>query len=66
MTDSYELKPNETLLRGRDVAEMLGVCVMTVNRLRKSGALPALKFNSRMIRYDRKDVERYIESCQVK
>lgn len=53
---------NENLMSAREVAKLLGVSVATINRLRKSGKLKALKFNSRMIRYDQKDVAALILS----
>jgi predicted site-specific integrase-resolvase len=42
---------------------MLGVSTETVKRRERDGLLKSLRFNSRLVRYRREDVERMIESA---
>lgn len=51
------------LLSRAQVANSLGTCVHTVQRLTKRGVLPCLKFNRRLIRYRPEDVERFIREA---
>ena len=52
----------ESLLKRSEVARILGVNVVTVLRWTLRGDLPCLRFNSRMIRYRKEDVEGFIGS----
>lgn len=54
-----------TLLTRRQVAERLGVCGHTVQRLTRKGILRALVFNPRLIRYMPEDVEVLIAQAKV-
>jgi excisionase family DNA binding protein len=53
------------LLSRDEVAERLGVCPHTVQRLTRNGILPALVFNRRLIRYSPEVVEAYISAAAV-
>lgn len=53
------------LLTRRQVAERLGVCPHTIQRLTRKGILPALVFNKRLIRYTREVVEAYVAQAMV-
>jgi len=57
---------NDTLLTPAEVAKRLGVleATLTVWRSRKRYALPYVKVGS-SVRYDPRDVERFIESRRV-
>lgn len=60
---SYDPTIPEVLLSRRDVAARLTVSVETVKRREREGLLPAVRFNSRLIRYRLKDVEKLIEEA---
>ncbi|MSU62655.1 MAG: DNA-binding protein [Pedosphaera sp.] len=51
------------LLSRGQVAQQLGMCAHTVQRLTKRGLLPALVFNRRLIRYRAEDVDRFIQGA---
>jgi len=51
------------LLSRAQVAQRLGTCAHTVQRLTRRGLLPAIIFNKRLIRYDPEVVERYIRAA---
>lgn len=53
------------LLSRADVAQRLGVCPHTIQRLTRRGLLPALVFNKRLIRYSPEVVEAYIKSAAI-
>lgn len=53
------------LLSRRQVAEILGVCTHSVQRLTRRGLLPAKVFNRRLIRYDSAVVQAFIEAANV-
>ena len=53
------------LLSRAQVAQRLGVCRHTVQRLTRRGILPAIIFNRRLIRYAPAAVEAYIQSAVV-
>ncbi len=53
------------LLSRADVARELKTCTHTIARLTRKGVLPCLKFNSRLIRYRREDVDKFISSARV-
>ena len=57
--------PATSLLTRRQVAERLGVCGHTVQRLTRKGILQALVFNPRLIRYRREAVEALIAHATV-
>lgn len=59
------MNSNESLLSARQVADILSVDRVTVLRLARQGKLPCLRFNSRFIRFDPADVQKFIDSCQV-
>jgi len=48
----------------RQVAAMLGLCEKSVWSLTRTGRLPVVHVTSRAIRYDRRDVERFIENAK--
>lgn len=54
------------LLTVRDTARALACCEKTVWQLTKDGKLPAVHVTGRAIRYDRRDIERFIENSKVK
>jgi hypothetical protein len=49
----------------RDVATLLACCTETVKRLERRGALPAIKINSRVTRYEQAAVEKMIAEARV-
>ncbi len=53
------------LMSRREVASMLGVHTETIKRYQRKGLLPAIVFNSRLIRYERTEVERLIQEGRV-
>lgn len=57
--------PSSPLLRASDVANLLACCVHSVRRYVKRGVLPAVRINSRIIRFRREDVDRLIASSIV-
>ena len=50
----------------REVASMLGVHTETIKRYQRKGLLPAIVLNSRLIRYERTEVERLIQDGKIK
>ena len=54
------------LMSRREVASMLGVHTETIKRYQRKGLLPAIVFNSRLIRYERTEVERLIQDGKIK
>jgi len=52
------------LLTVRDTARVLAVCEKTLWTLTRDGKLPAVRIGKRGIRYDRRDIERFIESAK--
>ncbi len=54
------------LLSRREVASMLGVHTETIKRYQRKGLLPAIVFNSRLIRYERTEVDRLIQDGKIK
>jgi hypothetical protein len=65
MKSSTESTNTEPLLSRAAVAEKLGVCPHTVQRLTRRGLLPALVFNKRLIRYTAEAVGTYIKQAAV-
>lgn len=64
-------KPNNTtrpqlLLSRRDVAAMMGTSTETVKRRERDGTLKAIKFNARLTRYRREDVETMIAQASAR
>lgn len=51
------------LLTRKQVSQRLGVCCHTCQRLTRRGLLPAIVFNSRLIRYAPEVIEAYIKSA---
>lgn len=51
------------LLSRAEVADQLGVCQHTIQRLTRRGLLPAIVFNRRLIRYQPEAVEAFIQSA---
>ena len=62
-TDTREIP---RLLSRRQVAAIMGLHPGSVKRYEKAGILPAYKINSRLTRYDERDVLRFIEDGRVK
>ena len=60
-----EKRLQSTLLTRRQVAERLGVCTHTVQRLTRAGLLSALVFNPRLIRYTQEAVDSFIAHAKV-
>ena len=59
-----EVKPEfKKLLTRAEVAQKLGVCTHTVQRLTRQRQLPAIIFNRRLIRYAPEVVEAYIKAA---
>lgn len=54
-----------SLLSRAQVATIIGTCPHTVQRLTRRGVLPAIVFNSRLIRYHPDDVQAYIRSAMT-
>ena len=48
------------LLTYKDVAELLGLSVIAVKELRRSGALPYVRISERVIRFREQDVMQFI------
>ena len=55
---------NQRLLSIRQAAEFLGVGVWTMRRLLGNGAVQSCRFNGRVIRIDRVDLERLIDETK--
>lgn len=53
------------LLSRGQVAERLGTCSHTIQRLTRRGLLPAIVFNRRLIRYAPETVEAYIRAAMT-
>ena len=49
----------------KDVAELLGLSVIAVKELRRSGALPYVRISERVIRFREQDVMQFIEDRHV-
>lgn len=56
---------NLDLLSRKFVARLLSVHVATIKRYERAGKLPAVRFNSRSVRYKRTDVESLIAKSSV-
>lgn len=54
------------LLSRAQVAQILGVCPHSIQRLTRRGLLPAIFFNSRTIRYEPEVVETFIQVAKKK
>lgn len=54
--------PNKVLLRADEVADVFGVCVVTVYRWKWSGKLPAVKSPGRALRFRRDDIVKLFEN----
>jgi excisionase family DNA binding protein len=52
------------LLSQGDVAELLGVSVRTVTRLRATGELKSVRVRGK-VRFERSDVADYIKTCRA-
>ena len=71
--DKRAILSNETLASGeasrllsrREVAALIGVHTETIKRYQRKGLLPAIILNSRLIRYERADVEKLLQSGKV-
>lgn len=60
------MTPKMKLLNIRQVAEMLGVNIMTLRRWDKSGRLPAIRIGKRGDRrYKEEDILRYISKKSI-
>lgn len=57
--------PQSALLTRRQVADRLGVCSHTIQRLTRRGELPALVFNRRLIRYKPEVIESFIAQARI-
>ena len=57
---------NVELITRAQAAELLTVSEDTIDRLVKSGKLPAYKISPKITRFDRADVEEYLASRYVK
>lgn len=55
-----KLSPAQILLSRLQVAVMLDVSTETIKRWERAGVLKSVRFNSRVLRYRREDVERMI------
>jgi len=53
------------LLTAKDTARALAVCPKTLWQLTRSGRLPVVHVTDRAVRYDRRDIEHFIESSKV-
>ena len=53
------------LMSRREVASMLGVHTETIKRYQHQGRLKAIILNSRLIRYERAEVEKLLQSGRV-
>ena len=53
------------LMSRREVAALLGVHTETIKRYQRKGLLPAIVLNSRLIRYERADVEKFLQSSKI-
>lgn len=52
--------PNETTLTIDQVAAILRVNERTVRRLRDSGQIKGIKLGHRTVRFDRREIDRYL------
>ena len=62
---SESLSADEILESRRDIARRLHVNPKTVARAEARGELTAIKFNSRLTRYRRSEVDRWIAAAQA-
>ena len=60
---SPQTKQAPNLLSRAEVAQRLGTCTHTVQRLTRRGLLPAIRFNARLIRYAPETLEAFINSA---
>lgn len=57
-------KPPRAVLTRLEAAELLGVCVATVDRLSREGFIPSSKITKRLVRFRREDLEAYLVACR--
>ena len=53
------------LIKKREVCEMLGISMNTLEKLIRSGKLPAYRVTDTAVRIAREDVTRYLESRKI-
>ena len=52
------------LLSGRDAARLLAVSERTLFTLTREGRVNAVRIGARCVRYDRRDLEKFIQKCK--
>lgn len=55
-----ETQPQPPLLSKRQAARRIGICPHTLARWVRQGKIKPIRFNSRMLRFDARDVENLI------
>lgn len=56
---------NESLLlSARDAARLLAVSERTLYTLTREGRIQSVKIGARCVRYDRRDLEAFVEECK--
>jgi excisionase family DNA binding protein len=54
----------ERLLTARDVAELVGLSTETILRRYRAGEIPGFRLASNVLRFDRAEVEAWLERCR--
>jgi excisionase family DNA binding protein len=57
------LKMDKKLLDVKEVAELLGVSMVTVHRMKREGKIPYIKIGG-SLKFDREDIYKWIESLK--
>ena len=55
---------NKVVLDKKDVAERLGISVVSLDRLRRRGVLPYRQIG-RLVRFLQEDIDKYLENAKV-
>ncbi len=63
--EAHASREASRLMSRREVASMLGVHTETIKRYQRRGILPAIILNSRLVRYERADVEKFLQSSKI-
>jgi len=50
----------------KEVANLLGVSVTTLHRMREQGLLTPIRWNSRLVKFDRADILLMVDSMKTK
>lgn len=62
---THDVTKRTQLISRKEASNMLGVSTMTISRYQKSGRLNPVYFSSRTVRYELKEVEKFIKESGV-